>query len=174
MPRQISALQMHNLWNIVTHNIPVAAVADWTDHYRRMSMGTISLDKNRMFLLPDEAPKMRVLNETVDTMKSWGDDYRTSLPGDMSVRNQKELERSATTTNLYFAALERGDLASAFSLTSLDPALRRHWNARTQTLQQTSIVKQMLGEKDRSSAYMTNKERVTFYHKYIENATFIF
>ena len=169
MPKQISALQMHNLWNIVTRNIPAAAVADWTDHFRRMSMSATSLDKNRMLLLPDEAPKMRVLNETANMVKGWGDDYRTSLPGDTSVRNQKELERSATTTNLYFAALERGDLASAFSLTSLDPALRRHWNARTQTLQQTSMVKRMLG-KDKSDAYMTNKERVTFYHKYIENA----
>ena len=104
MPKQISALQMHNLWNIMTRNIPAAAVADWTDHFRRMNMGTVSLDKNRMFLLPDEAPKMRVLNETADIVKSWGDDYRTSLPGDIS----QKMDRQKLVINSFYNSLHEG------------------------------------------------------------------
>ena len=154
MPKQISALQLHNLWNVMTRNIPAAAVTDWTDHFRRMSMGTTSLDKNRMFLVPDEAPKMRVLNETADIVRSWGDDYRKSLPGDIS----QKMNRQKLVINSFYNSIHEGMWEGAKALAEdyegALPGLKKIYETECKAKEiESGFIKLLIGGYEEGIAY---------------------
>ena len=177
MAEHISIDQMAKLYNIMGGNIPLAAV-------RQDIRGWYGFQKRVL----TRAADMAVQNYQKDYKAKLAADYMSRAKYDGSkgfvsesrdvsggagvideLREMKEIsEYSALATN-YFDAIERGDYATAQSLSAMNSRLRKHWNSRSQTLQQTSMVKHMLG-KDKSTAYMTQDERVKFYHKFIENA----
>lgn len=173
MPKQISALQLYNLQHVISGDIPLTArrmssMSDWTDHYRMMSMGTTSLDRMHAAEENDLYRKKRLVRETAFDSSAWGtqnSDILFSLPGDTSIK----INREAMLTTMYFDALRENRLSDAQSLSALDVRLRKHWNSRVQDIQQTKVVRQMLGDKATPDVFMSNTERVAFYNNFINN-----
>ena len=175
MPKyRMSPQQEMNFYNFLSGDIPLTAVArydmnsykfnidDWTDYYKEKNMGQISMDR------------YREIKKSEGIVASWQDTQRGLVERDRTAQverakvEEQETSRYSTLATMYFDALERGDFASAQSLSALNPQLRKHWNSRVSNRQQTYFVKQMLGE-DASTDYMTKAERTLFYNRFVKD-----
>ena len=154
MPKyHMSPQQEMKFMQVLSGDIPLTAVAqynmnsfkynvsDWTDYYKEMSMGSISLDRDR------EIKKHQGI------VTSWQDTHTQLVEQDRTARFNR-INREACATNIFYRAMNEGDWETAKSMTEEYAPLKKIYETERKAKEiEQGFIKLMLDGYEEGIAY---------------------